>query len=100
MRLTLDREDLKPEYKDINCSQTKIEHFKMDVKVAIIAVGKAQFREYDGSNYNAIYSPVGNGQSTVEGLICPICKHVISDADYWAGECCVKCALEKEANTR
>lgn len=36
------------------------------------------------------------GDGTPEGVICPICKHVISDADYWAGDMCVKCALEKE----
>lgn len=55
MKLLIDREDLKPEHKDINCSQTRFQHFKENVQAAIIAVGKAQFREYDGSNYNAIY---------------------------------------------
>lgn len=55
MKLTLDREDLLDKFKDINCSQTKIEHFKVSVQHAVIAIGKAQFREYDGSNYNAIY---------------------------------------------
>ena len=55
MKLTLDREDLKPEYQNINCSQTRFQHFKEEVQKAIIVVGKAQFREYDGSNYNAIY---------------------------------------------
>ena len=57
MKLTLDREDLKPEYKDINCSQTKFEHFKLQAQQAIREAGRAQFREYDGSNYNAIYPP-------------------------------------------
>lgn len=55
MKLTLDREDLKPEYQDINCSQTRFEHFTKEAQAAIAAVGRAQFREYDGSNYNAIY---------------------------------------------
>jgi len=55
MKLTLDREDLKPEHQNINCSQTKFQHFKKEVQAAIVAVGRAQFREYDGNNYNAIY---------------------------------------------
>lgn len=54
MKLIVDREDLKPEFKNINCSQTKFEHFQENVQAAIVAVGRAQFREYDGSNYNAI----------------------------------------------
>ena len=57
MKLTLDREDLRPERKDMNCSRIKFEHFKDDVQSAIIFAGSAQFREYDGSNYNAIFPP-------------------------------------------
>jgi hypothetical protein len=57
MKLTLDRDDLKPEYYNINCSQTKFQHFQYAVQDAISAVGRAQFVEYDGSNYNAIYPP-------------------------------------------
>lgn len=57
MKLILDREDLKPEKVDISCSQTKFQDFAEHVQKAIVAVGKAQFREYDGSNYNAIYPP-------------------------------------------
>ena len=57
MKLTLDREDLRPEHQNVNCSQTRFEHFKPEVQTAIATVGRAQFREYDGSNYNAIYSP-------------------------------------------
>ena len=60
MKLTLDREDLKPEHQNINCSQTRFEHFREEVQSAIVVVGKAQFREYDGSNYNAIYPPQVN----------------------------------------
>lgn len=55
MRLILDREDLKPEYRDISCSQTRFYHFQTNAKAAILVVGEAQFREYDGSNYNTIY---------------------------------------------
>lgn len=54
MRLILDREDLLEEYVGLNCSRTKFEHFKPEVRRAIITVGVAQFREYDGSNYNFI----------------------------------------------
>ena len=57
MKLILDRDDLKAEYKDVNCSQTCFEHFVIQVQQAIREAGRAQFREYDGSNYNAIYPP-------------------------------------------
>lgn len=57
MELTLDREDLKPEFQSINCSQTKFEHFAPQVQQTIREAGRAQFREHDGSNYNAIYPP-------------------------------------------
>ena len=55
MKLIIDREDLKPEHKNTNCSRTRFEHFKAEVQSAIIEVGKALFLEYDQSNYNAIY---------------------------------------------
>ncbi len=55
MKLILYRESLKPEFQNINCSQTRFEHFTEEAQAAIRAVGRAQFREYDGSNYNAIY---------------------------------------------
>ena len=55
MRLTLYRDDLLPEFKNINCSQTRFEHFSEKAKEAIRLVGKATFREHDHSNYNAIY---------------------------------------------
>ena len=65
MKLTVDRQDLKPEYENTNCSQIRFHHFKEEVQAAIAIVGKAQFREYDGSNYNAIYSEsAGIRQST------------------------------------
>jgi hypothetical protein len=57
MKLIIDREDLKTEHRDINCSQTKFHHFTLQVQQAIREVGRATFREYDGSNYNAIYPP-------------------------------------------
>jgi hypothetical protein len=57
MKLTLDREDLKPEFKTVNCSRTNFEHFKMEVQQAICEAGRAEFREWDGWNYNAIYPP-------------------------------------------
>lgn len=57
MKLIIDREDLKPEFQNINCSQTKFEHFTLQAQLAIREVGRAQFREYDDSNYNAIYPP-------------------------------------------
>ena len=55
MRLTLDRIDLRPEHQKINCSRTRFEHFRPTVQQAIRIVGRAQFIEWDGENYNAIY---------------------------------------------
>lgn len=57
MKLTLGREDLKTDFKNINCSQTRFEHFKQEVQNEIIAVGRATFKEDDGSNYNVIFQP-------------------------------------------
>ena len=54
MKLTVDRLDLKPEFKDTNCSLTKFEHFLPDVQNAIKTVGHAVFWEYDKSSYNRI----------------------------------------------
>lgn len=57
MKLTLDRLDLRKEYKDISCSKTKFGHFSDKAQVAIRTVGRAVFYEYDRSSYNAIYPP-------------------------------------------
>lgn len=72
MKLTLHREDLRPEYQNINCSQTRFGHFKAEVQSAISVVGKAQFREYDDSNYNAIYLT-----ATPKGVYCRNCEDTI-----------------------
>ena len=29
-------------------------------------------------------------------MICPICGHHVEDADYWAGDQCLRCALQAE----
>ena len=57
MRLTVDRDDLKPEHKDVNCSQTQFEHFKPNVQQAIRVVGQATFQEFDRTNYNVVRPP-------------------------------------------
>lgn len=57
MKLTLDRGDLKPQFNEVNCSQTKFEHFKPYAQEAIVKAGKATFWEYDHMNYNVIYPP-------------------------------------------
>lgn len=57
MKLTLDRLDLLPEHETMNCSRTKFEHFNDKSKRAIAAAGRATFREFNHSNYNAIYPP-------------------------------------------
>lgn len=56
-KLTLDRQDLRPEYRNINCSQTRFEHFTDEIQRVISAAGKATFYEYDRSNYNVIFAP-------------------------------------------
>ena len=48
MRLELNREDLKEEHKKVACSQTKFEHFKENVQIAIKTVGRAMFYEFRG----------------------------------------------------
>jgi len=30
------------------------------------------------------------------GLTCPVCKHTVDDADYWADSKCLRCALAEE----
>lgn len=57
MKLKLNRDDLKPQFADVNCSQTRFAHFKIQAQQAIREVGKATFFEYDESNYNVIYPP-------------------------------------------
>lgn len=55
MKLTLDRDDLKEEFKDIACSRTRFEHFTSDAQDAILVVGRATFYEWDRRSYNAIH---------------------------------------------
>lgn len=57
MKLILDREDLKPEYREINCSRTEFQHFTAKTQRAIRQVGRATFIEQNYSNYNAIFPP-------------------------------------------
>ncbi len=59
MKLTLDRLDLRPEFREISCSQTRFEHFKQSVQWAIADVGRATFWEYNHDNYNAVHPPSG-----------------------------------------
>ena len=60
MKLTLDREDLREEHRNINCSQTRFEHFLEKAQDAIRVVGRATFWEYARRNHNAIYPPKGD----------------------------------------
>jgi hypothetical protein len=70
MKLTVDREDLKPEHKDISCLLTKLHHFKPEVQAVIIAAGHAIFEEYDRRSYNRILIPraMERGLSTTKYL--------------------------------
>lgn len=56
MRLILHRSDLLPEFENINCSQTKFEHFDFHAQEAINLLGTAIFQEDDKSNYNRIFA--------------------------------------------
>lgn len=63
MKLLLDRSDLEPEFKGVNCSQTHFEHFNAAAQRAIESVGVALFQDffplYDEhgrpNSYNVIY---------------------------------------------
>ncbi len=55
MQLELDRNDLSIEHQEINCSSAKFQHFKPEVQLAIVAVGRALFRSRE--NHEAIYPP-------------------------------------------
>lgn len=57
MKLILYRDDLLPEHKDVPCSETRLEHFKWQGRLAIMAIGSGRFEEYDGSNYNVVLCP-------------------------------------------
>lgn len=57
MKLILDRLDLMPEHEGMNCSQIKIHHFKKEVQEVVGIIGRATFREYDGSGYRAVFAP-------------------------------------------
>lgn len=57
MKLELGYEDLKPEHKECNPSQTRFDKFTDKVQQAIRAVGEAMFYNGDKSNYNKIYPP-------------------------------------------
>lgn len=57
MKLTLDRLDMKNEYRDVNCSQVKFEYFKTEVQLAIRAVGRATFWNWDRKSYNSVRPP-------------------------------------------
>jgi len=58
MELTLDRNDLRDECREINASMTRFKHFKPSAQKAIIAAGHGYFRENVGTQnetYNRIY---------------------------------------------
>ena len=57
MKLTLNREDLKPEHESTNCSLVKFEHLNEKAQLATRLLGRATFFEYDQSSYNAVFPP-------------------------------------------
>lgn len=57
MQLTINRSDLRPEYVNTNCSQTKFNHFSDEAQQAMLVTGRAVFWESDGRNYNTVYPP-------------------------------------------
>jgi len=62
MELSLYKEDLRPEYKDVNPTATSFENFSAAAQKAIKLVGKAVYHEYGTYHYyNPIYPPVKEG---------------------------------------
>lgn len=57
MKLILDRMDLRPECEDASCSSIRIHHFKQEVQEVVAVLGRATFREFDGSSYQAVFAP-------------------------------------------
>lgn len=57
MKIELDRNDLLPEFRELNTSQTEFNHFKMEVRQVIRIAGRAVFFDDDRRTYNAIISP-------------------------------------------
>lgn len=57
MLLELDRDDLKPEHKDIACSLTEFKHFKPVVQLVLINIGDAMFYCNGRTNHNKIIAP-------------------------------------------
>lgn len=57
MELTLDREDLQPQHKNVGCNRVCYEHFKHSAQLAVNAVGCAMYYTYDRQRYNVVYPP-------------------------------------------
>ena len=57
MEITLHREDLKDEFKDVSTRQTSFHMFKPEVQEIVKKVGRAVFRDWNGNypSYNAIF---------------------------------------------
>lgn len=64
MKLHLDRDDLREEFKDRACSAIGYAHFKPATQKAIVDAGEATFYEFDHRNYNRIIVPM---------VTCPKC---------------------------
>ncbi len=57
MKLELYDEDLKPEHKTCNASQTTFDKFTAAAQKAILAVGEATYYTDGRTSYNVIYPP-------------------------------------------
>lgn len=57
MELTLDRDDLKPRFRHVNCRHTLWQHFNDKAQRALNVIGRAVFYECDGRDYNVVYPP-------------------------------------------
>lgn len=85
MRLTLERGDLRREYKDIPFDETSFEHFADSAQDAIKLVNHAYFREYNHkrhmSDHNMIYLPFSHrsvGHAEIQAELCR-CGHPVGD---------------------
>jgi hypothetical protein len=57
MRIDLNPEDLKPEFKDLSAWQVKFEHLNTDAQKATLAAGRATFWSWDRQTHDAVYPP-------------------------------------------
>ncbi|MBT4849404.1 hypothetical protein HON36_00965 [Candidatus Parcubacteria bacterium] len=57
MKVEFDREDLRPQHKDIPTSQVAFEHLNPEAQGALLIARRGVFYENGRKSYNAVYPP-------------------------------------------